>query len=180
MTTATATHTEHTKGPAQASSLMDCFGTVQAVLTAMPDNVVRMPSSAADAFLLVDPALSMIHRQLADARGHNTRLNAFTANNTPMLEALDTQIAALEEAYAARLTALRGKREEGRTQLKAKKDYKTFEAAPKAVPLVMRRERDEEAARAVRNQRYLWLWAFLFLVEANSKAEFKAPRLNVA
>jgi len=179
MTTTTATHTEHTKGTVQ-SSLMECFGTVQAVLTAMPDNVVRMPTNAADAFLLVDPALSMIHRQLADARGHNNKLTAFTAHNAPMLEALDTQIAALEEAYAARLTALRGKREEGRTQLKAKKDYKAFEAAPKAVPLVMHRERDDDTTRAERNKRYFWLWAFLFLIEANNKAEFKAPRLNVA
>ena len=162
-TTAKQKAPQPVKDMAQAS-LAECMGAVLASLRDVPDTVVKMPTCAVDAFLLVDASLSMLNRQLLDARRHAAALAAMMGPNDPMLDALEMQIGALEQAYAARLSALRRKREEGRSRAKprdAKKEqpehtvYKTEDVNRPDV-------REPEDATRIRNS-VLWLWALAYL-----------------
>lgn len=173
MKTDSTTIRKNAKGLAK-TSLMECMGAVSAALAAMPDNVVRMPASSLEAFLLVDPALSMLNRQLLDARRNTAQLAALFGGADPMLDALNAQIAALEAAYAERLALLRKKREEGRAKKAATEQiYKTEGSKPLEV-------RQMEAKRR-HNHDALWLWA-LFLMMTASKPAVKnyGPKLDAA
>lgn len=96
------------------SSLLECLGAVQNALNAIPDNVVPAPRTLTEAFTLIDPVLSMLHKQLREARATMAKLSAF--GHDPMIEALAFQITAIELAYTERVNALRKKREDAKRQ----------------------------------------------------------------
>lgn len=156
---------EDMKGRAKAS-LEDSLGAVAQVLSALPNTVVRMPSNAADAFLLIDPVLSTIHRQLLDARANSAQMAAMFGAGDAMAEAIEFQIAALTRAYDERLAALRKKREESARALKGtrKDELMTEEKKPADV---RRRVADDRR----RNNGTLWLWAILILRESRASAK---------
>ena len=169
--------TKKQKGRAKGD-LMGAIQQVSVMLDAMPDNVVRMPRGCVDAFLLIDPTLSIINRQLLDAKAHMATLAALFGLDDPMIEAATMQLAALEKAYADRLAALRRKREEGRTQLRLshKKDNE-FTNAKELKPADVRRAYGENGKK----NDVLWLWAFLLLVQAaGSSLKKTGPKLEAA
>jgi hypothetical protein len=91
------------------ATLLDSLSAVQAAIQAMP---VSGPRNLREAFSLSDPVLSMLDKQLADARSQMAKLvNAFGLGDA-MAGALKLQIAALEIAYAQRMAAIRKKRED--------------------------------------------------------------------
>lgn len=166
----------NTKAAAQGS-LRDALGAVSAALSALPDNVVRLPSTAAGAFLLVDPVLSSIHRQLLDARAHNASLAAFVGHADPMIEALDMQVAALEEAYAMRLAALKKRREDGRkTNTRAKCCDTVSKVVVQNLPEVR-----GQTETPKRRDGALWLWVLIAVMTLNQATMYKnGPRLYAA
>lgn len=161
---------------AAAGSLRDAMGAASAALSAIPDNVVRLPSSMADAFLLIDPTLSMIHRQLLDARANNAALEAMCGGDA-LVEALNFQIAALEEAYAARMAALKKRREEGRKNSARNSRRKKVSNMAVINPFEVR-ERKETPKR---QNDSLWLWVLIAAYLANQATmRTSGPRLDAA
>ncbi|MBU6235227.1 MAG: hypothetical protein KGQ41_05235 [Alphaproteobacteria bacterium] len=151
---------------AAKKSLRDSLGAVSAVIADMPRNtVVRM----ADAFLLIDPGLCIMHRQIADSRSHAEKIAALLGAGDPMMEALAAQITALEEAYAQRLAALKRKREEGR------KENKFHKVEVKNLPQVRGQEDQQKS-----NNDILWLWMFLMLLANQASMKKSGPRLEAA
>lgn len=152
------------------------MGAVSAALSAIPDNVVKMPSSIAEAFLLIDPALSILNRQLLDARGHLAQIAKMFGDADPMMDALHAQITALEDAYAMRLAALKRRREESERGLKhadtGKKVYKLEVENLSGV-----RGQTETQSR---NSDALWLWVFLALLAHQASMKKSGPRLDAA
>ncbi|NBX65476.1 MAG: hypothetical protein EBQ96_00550 [Proteobacteria bacterium] len=161
---------------AARGTLRESLGAVSAALSAVPDNVIRMPSTAAGAFLLIDPVLSTIHRQLLDARAHYASLVALLGPSDPMIEALDVQVAALEEAYALRMAALKKRREEGRkNKTRTKRD-----TVSKVVVQNLSEVRGQKGEPKRRNDT-LWLWVLIAVMLANQAAMRKSgPRLDAA
>jgi hypothetical protein len=152
------------KDKAQAS-LLECLGAVQNAIAALPDNVAKAPKTLAEAFIQIDPVLSMLHRQLLDARAHIAELTLAFGPGDPMLEALMTQICAIERAYEERLAALRKKREESAAkQTSFEKEFRTEE---KLLPEVRRQNNPEHQ----RNNGALWLWTFLILHASATSAK---------
>lgn len=152
------------------TSLLESLGAVQNALDSIPDNIVPMPKTVSEAFTLADPVLSMLHKQLRDARGNRAKLMGF--GNDAMVEALATQITAIEIAYNTRLTALREKREaskraRNKTAEPAKPQQKEFKPANFAY-----------APRKRKNQTLAWLWMFMIdeqmKQDSKKKAAFKA------
>lgn len=151
---------EAIKGRAKAS-LTESLSAVSAALDSMPDNVVKMPGSLRDTFLLIDPVLSGLNRQLLDARAHIAAIIAEFGYGDPMAEALMYQMAALERAYCERLYALRKKREEGESAVKG--EVSTEE---KTMPEV--RQHQEYHVR--QNHGAMWSLAALFLIHRHSSS----------
>lgn len=163
---------------AAQGSLRDALGAVSAALSALPDNVVRLPNTAAGAFLLVDPVLSSIHRQLLDARAHNAALAAMLGHADPMIEALDVQVAALEEAYALRMAALKKRREEGRKNSTRtnRRDERVSKVVVQSLPEVRGQTETQK-----RRDDTLWLWVLLAVMMQTQAAMHKnGPRLYAA
>jgi hypothetical protein len=156
-------------------SLTALMAAVSAQLAATPANVVRMPVNIAEAFLLVDGVLSLIHRQLCDARVNRDKIAAMLGDaNAPMMEALNFQITALEQAYAERLAALTRKREEGRKNLTPKKDLTALEGENL---LDVR----QQAAQKKQEKDSLWSWLiFMLLISQSSITIPNGPRLQAA
>jgi len=170
-TTQTARQKE-IKGRARVS-LEGSLSSVSAALDAMPDNVVKMPGNLTQAFLLVDPVLSGINRQLMDARANIAAIISEFGYGDPMAEALMYQMAALERAYCERLYALRKKREDGEKGITA--EISTEEKMAKEV-----RYSHEYTAR--QNHGAMWSLAALFLMMNRHSASSKTngPVLNAA
>ena len=173
MRTVPATSTAQNAKDAAKTSLRESMGAVAAVLSATPDNIVRMPKNVAELFLLTDPALSMIHRQLLDARAHNARIALMLGAADPMMEALSLQITALENAYAARLAALKRRREEGRA---AQKERNRFtKVIVEKLPYV-RAQLEKQTQR----ENTLWSWIFYMLLANQTFTKTYGPRLDAA
>jgi|GEM_PF-2503093 len=160
----------------QPSTLMDSFGAVQAALAAMPEESVKTPRNAADAFLMTDATLASIDKQRHDAESQYKKLVTLYGFNDPMVEAMQIQRAAIENAYNTRLSALRRKREEqqGRGALTASNDdaFKQGNTRKTAEQHSLRIKREEERLLQIRMDEQqkqkrrndtLWLWAFLML-----------------
>lgn len=161
---------------AAAGSLRDSLGAVSAALSAIPDNVVRLPSNMADAFLMVDPVLSMLHRQLLDARANNAALEAMCGGDA-MMEALAMQVSALEEAYAARMAALKKRREEGRKNNARDSRRKKVSNVVVTNPFEVR----ERMETPKRQNDSLWLWVLIVAYMANQATmRTSGPRLDAA
>ena len=162
---------------AAKASLFEALGAVSAALAAVPDNVVRLPTSTADAFLLIDPVLSTIHRQLLDTRAHSATLEAMLGANDPMMAALSMQLAALEEAYATRLAALKKRREDGRRNQRA--DTRDTQANNANVQNLF--DVREQATAPKRQEDTLWLWVLIAAYLAHqASAKINGPRLDAA
>ncbi len=166
--------TPHLKQEAK-KSLKSLMADVSNVLDAIPDNVVRMPSNLAEAFLLVDGVLSILNRQLLDARANYNKISALLGPNDPMMDALNMQIAALEQAYAARMAALIRRREEGQRSHAAKdNDIQKLEVTN------LSEVRQQVERRGHKND-ILWSWMlFLLLVNQTSMTVKSGPRLEAA
>ncbi len=66
----------------------------------------------ADAFVRMDPALASLDKQRRDMRAQLTRARQLAGNDDMMLEILKDNLDSVEEAYLARLDALRASKEE--------------------------------------------------------------------
>lgn len=174
-----ATHTPQSEDRKLAqTSLLDTLGAVQQALSAMPDNVVRMPANLTEAFLLVDPTLSMLNRQRLDGRRNYAKLIDSFGLNDPMVQALSLQLAAIDMAYDERLAALRRKREEGRQQnkitfKKAKPAERNPNKTEEELQAVVRREQELKRRR---DNGTLWLWAVLSWRASAAFAKVHGPR----
>ena len=159
----------------QPNTLMESFGAVQAALEAMPIEAVKTTRNAADAFLLTDATLASIDKQRRDAESQYKKLVVQFGFDDPMVEAMQMQRAAIEEAYNTRLKALRRKREEqGRGTLTASNDDELKQGNTRKIAqqdnLRIKREeerqlqiRTDEQQKQKRRNDTLWLWAFLML-----------------
>lgn len=141
------------------ASLLDSLGAVQKALSTLP---ASMPGRAVDAFIASDPILSMLNKQLLEARSHASQLIAAFGPGDAMLEALMVQIGAIEQAYNERLALIRKKREEtSRTQkekrqLSQGKEFRTEGKSLQDVRLQMQSGTRQDNGT-------LWLLAFLIL-----------------
>lgn len=176
---------EASKGPAAlpAVSLTETMAAVSGILDAIPDNIVSMPSSLAEAFLAIDPVLTILNRQLMDARRHHDRVAAMAGAGGAMTEALNLQICALEQAYGARMAALLRRRREGRDALShtradadkaERKDFKELEATAQTdVRRPGEKPHDEKDS--------LWLWLVLaYMISQTSMHRKSGHRLEAA
>jgi hypothetical protein len=150
------------KARAQAT-LSDSLGAVAAALASMPDNVVKMPRNTSEAFMLVDPVLSTLNKQILDARANLAQLVVMFGAGDAMVEALTYQLSALEAAYAQRLAALRKKREE---TSRGQKDKEIT-----AIEKNLRDVRSQTLAQRRRNNGALWLLAVLILRDGQTSAK---------
>lgn len=151
------------------TSLLESLSAVQSALDSIPDNVVPMPKTVSEAFQLTDPVLSMLHKQLRDAKSNRARLMGF--GNDPMIEALATQITAIEIAYNTRLTALRDRRE-------ASKRAKNKTAEPAKPQQHCKPANFAYKPRERKNKNLAWIWMLMIdsqmKQDEKKKATFKA------
>ncbi|MCB1537957.1 MAG: hypothetical protein H6865_01170 [Rhodospirillales bacterium] len=135
-------------------SLEDSLALVSQIVERMP--LAEDGNTVSDAFMRTDPVLTMLDRSILAARANLARMIALFGRADAMAEALETQISALERAYAERLAMLKRKREES-----TRKDLATHKLWAKE-----ERKRDvrtQPRAERRRNNGALWLWAFLIL-----------------
>jgi hypothetical protein len=181
-----------TKQNTSGHSLLDAFGAVEAALATMPDEALNTRTDMAEAFLVADPVLATLKRQKADADSNYKKLVRTYGFNDAMVEAQSFQRAAIEEAYATRLAALRRRRGEtqgskGQVHVRDVSDegeLKLQGITRKATEDRLRNKReedrllaiaqDEQRANEQRNDT-LWLWAFLMLITSRKRADYQ-PR----
>jgi hypothetical protein len=157
------------------TTLLESLGSVQAALAALPDNVVPLPRNLSEAFALSDPILSMLGKQLADARSQMIQLaQAFGAGDA-MAEAMALQITAIETAYAERMGALRRNREERDRQTQTGTAHKSDCQAKMFTPEQYDADRKD---RRRGNDSTFWWWALLFTID--TRAPMRSPGLRVA
>ncbi len=137
-------------------SLMDALGAVQQAIAAMPEAAPEDTHFTRDAFMRTDPALTILNKQILDARSQMAKLVAMFGLGDPMVEALTLQITALEAAYAERMALLKRKREES-----TRKNISTHKLWAEGNGL--RDVRTRAKADCRQNNGARWLWAFLIL-----------------
>ncbi len=167
MSSRQATHTKHQDGakPRADRSLLDSLSAVSIAIDTMPEASVSNARSLSIQFMRTDAMLSMIHKQILDARANLAALVAKYGMSDAMVETLTYNLSALEAAYAQRLALLRKRREEG------SRGNKTIE-----VGIDTRREPMRAPEKARNSNSLWWLWVLAAAERKNTSAY--APALT--
>lgn len=157
-----ATHTKHQDGvkPRADRSLLDTLSAVSIAIDTMPEASLSNARSISIQFMRTDAMLSMIHKQILDARANLAALVTKYGMGDAMVETLTFNLSALEAAYAQRLALLRKRRAEG------SRGNKTIE-----VGIDTRREPMRAQANERKPNSLWWLWA-LAAMEGKSAPTF--------
>jgi len=178
------------------NSLMDCFGAVQAALSSLPDDALNIQSysdgGVAEAFMVADPVLASLSKQRLEAGAHFKKQVRNGGFDDAMVEVIAAQRAAIEEAYATRLAALRRRRGEAKGRKPVQDasnddELKLQGITHKTTQDRLWKQREEERLLQIRNEDQrkqkrrndtLWLWMLLILSSFGNVAYQQRPALR--
>lgn len=154
--------------PQAQSSLLDVLSAVQIAIDTMPEAHLPNAKSISAQFMRTDATLSMLYKQILEARANLAALVAKYGLSDAMAETLTFNLSALEAAYAQRLALLRKRREEG------SRGNRTIE-----VGIDTRREPMQAKGGERRNNTLWWLWA-LAAIDQTNRPGVPVPGLRAA